>query len=111
MKDYLFYLIIGIGIVYYFYDANQKTEKAMEKINKGAIVIDVRTPEEYSSGNFQNSINIPLNTIQDNIDKIRSYSEDIVVVCASGNRSGQAQQILSENGIEVTNGGSWLDLE
>jgi rhodanese-related sulfurtransferase len=34
----------------------------------------------------------------------------LILCCASGNRSGQAQHFLSELGIECYNGGSWLDV-
>ena len=79
-------------------------------IDSGAQVIDVRTTQEFNSGHFEGSVNIPLNTIENNIDKIKSINKDIVVVCASGLRSGKAIDILSNKGINSYNGGSWLDL-
>ena len=107
MENYFLYILFALGLVYYFYNSNQKSKLAMEKINNGAVVIDVRTQDEFNSGNYKNSINIPLNTINSKIEEIKSYKEEIVVVCASGNRSGQAKDILKGFGIEVTNGGSW----
>jgi rhodanese-related sulfurtransferase len=34
----------------------------------------------------------------------------LILCCASGNRSGQAQHFLSQQGVECYNGGSWLDV-
>ena len=39
-------------------------------ITKGAIVIDVRTPQEFDNGHIKGSKNIPLNIIQTEVDKI-----------------------------------------
>tara|TARA_B110000259_G_scaffold81135_1_gene94952 strand:- start:130 stop:462 length:333 start_codon:yes stop_codon:yes gene_type:complete len=107
MNDYLYYigLIVIIGI--YFYRKIKKSKKASQMIDSGSIIIDVRTPQEFKSGHYPNSISIPLDTLKNNLDKIKGYKNGIVVVCASGMRSGQAKSILSNNGIESFNGGSW----
>jgi rhodanese-related sulfurtransferase len=84
----------------------------MEKIiaeNLGTIV-DVRTYGEYSGGNVAGSVNIPLNEIPARIDELKTMKAPLVLCCASGMRSGQAQNFLSQNGIECYNGGSWLDV-
>jgi rhodanese-related sulfurtransferase len=70
------------------------------KIDAGAAVIDVRTPEEYSGGHIAGSQNIDikdpgfLNTIQ-TFDKAKPYA----VYCASGVRSGKAADLMRENGF------------
>lgn len=79
------------------------------KEKKGTIV-DVRTPEEYLGGNVKDSINIPLQEIQLRMPELKSLSQPLVLCCASGNRSGMATRILSQQGIQVLNGGSWLDV-
>ncbi len=84
----------------------------LEKIikeNEGTIV-DVRSYGEFMGGNVANSINIPLNEIPDRIEEIRDLKSPLILCCASGNRSGQAQRFLSQQGIESYNGGSWLDV-
>ncbi|MEQ9592847.1 MAG: rhodanese-like domain-containing protein [Cyclobacteriaceae bacterium] len=79
--------------------------------NKEATIIDVRTASEYQEGNSPGSIHIPLNEIPTRIDELRSMKKPLVLCCASGNRSGQAQQFLSQNGIsDVYNGGSWMEI-
>ena len=78
-----------------------------ELIDKGAILIDVRTAGEYSSGQPKNSKNIPLDKIGEKIDKIKKLNKPVVLCCASGIRSGRAASILKNNGIEAYNGGGW----
>lgn len=79
------------------------------KSNRGTIV-DVRTHEEFMGGNVSGSINIPLGEIQNRIEEINALKTPLVLCCASGNRSGQAQHYFSQQGIECYNGGSWLDV-
>ena len=84
----------------------------MEKIiaeNLGTIV-DVRTYSEFSGGNVAGSINIPLNEIPMRIEQLKAMKAPLILCCASGMRSGQAQNYLSQNKIECYNGGSWLDV-
>jgi phage shock protein E len=79
------------------------------KENKGTIV-DVRTPEEFMGGHVAGSINIPLGEVQVRLEEIQNLKTPLVLCCASGNRSEQAQQYLSQKGIDCYNGGSWLDV-
>lgn len=77
--------------------------------NKGTI-IDVRTHSEFMGGHVMDSLNIPLNEIPEKIDEIKELQLPLILCCASGNRSGQVQYYLSQQGIECYNGGSWLDV-
>lgn len=79
------------------------------KENQGTIV-DVRTPGEFMGGNAAGSINIPLQEIQQRLSEIKGMKQPLVLCCASGNRSGQATQFLSQQGIDCCNAGSWLDV-
>ena len=77
-----------------------------------AVVIDVRTKAEYASGHVANSLNIPLNEVSSNIEKIKKMNTTIILCCASGNRSGQATRILKEKGLDnIYNGGSWTNVK
>jgi phage shock protein E len=77
---------------------------------KQGTIVDVRSPEEFLGGHVNNSVNIPLQEIPNKMDELKSLKQPIVLCCASGNRSGQAKQLLSQQGIECYNGGSWLDV-
>jgi rhodanese-related sulfurtransferase len=78
-------------------------------IAKGALIIDVRTKEEYKEGHIDGSLNIPLNEIEKAMSWLMK-DVPIILVCASGSRSAFAKNLLDENGYEkVYNGGSWDD--
>lgn len=75
-------------------------------------IVDVRTPEEFQSGNAQGSINIPLNQLFDNIDRLKALNGTIVLCCASGMRSGSALSALMQHGFNnVVNAGPWYEAE
>jgi rhodanese-related sulfurtransferase len=61
-------------------------------------------------GHVADSINIPLQTIPERIEELKELTMPLVLCCASGNRSGQAQHFLSQHGVDCYNGGSWLDV-
>jgi len=77
--------------------------------NGTAIIIDVRTRAEFMGGHVVGSVNIPLPEISDHLDELKE-KKNIILCCASGNRSGQAARFLQQNGIACQNGGSWMDL-
>lgn len=88
-----------------------KSENIREFMDKGAVIIDVRSPGEFQGGHIKGSKNIPLNTIGNQIDSIKKLNKPVIVCCASGMRSAQAKSILKNNGIEAMNGGGWQSLE
>lgn len=77
--------------------------------NKGTIV-DVRSPEEFSGGHVADSLNIPLPELQDRLGELKALEQPLILCCASGGRSGMAQQMLSSAGLECYNGGSWTSV-
>ncbi|MEP0369063.1 MAG: rhodanese-like domain-containing protein [Cyclobacteriaceae bacterium] len=82
--------------------------KVAESLASGAMVIDVRTPGEFQGGHVDGSKNIPLQTIENNLSKIKNFNKPIVLCCASGMRSGQATTFLQRNGVDCVNGGGWM---
>lgn len=84
----------------------------IEKIikEKQGTVVDVRTKEEFSCGNATGSINIPLQEIDNRIDELKDLKKPLVLCCASGGRSGRATQLLTQQGIECCNAGSWQNV-
>lgn len=67
------------------------------KINNGAVLVDVRTLQEYNEEHLENAINIPLDSI-DQIEEIIDKNTEIIVYCHSGNRSSQALTKLKAMG-------------
>lgn len=82
-----------------------------ELVKNGAIILDVRSKSEYQSGHIKGSINISLDTLSTNINKLKK-DKPIITCCASGMRSSSAKSILISNGFtEVYNGGGWTSLK
>jgi len=79
-----------------------------ELLDKGALLLDVRTRSEYAGGHVKNSKNIPLDELADSLHQL-DKEQHIVVVCASGMRSAQAVSLMKRNGFQNSyNGGSWV---
>lgn len=63
------------------------------------IIIDVRTPQEYSQGRIPTSINIPLNILKSEAQKKNiPKTTKIIVYCQRGTRSLEAAKILDDLG-------------
>lgn len=75
-------------------------------IKAGALVVDVRTANEFSGGHIEGAINIPYDVID---RKLGDHAKDklIIVYCHSGARSASAKRALKQAGYtNVINGGS-----
>jgi phage shock protein E len=79
-------------------------------IEKGATIVDVRTPGEYAGGHIKGSVNIPLANLGNQMAKLKK-DKPVITCCASGMRSGSAKSMLQSNGFEVYNAGSWFALK
>ncbi|MEV6979521.1 rhodanese-like domain-containing protein [Kitasatospora sp. NPDC093806] len=64
-------------------------------------VVDVRTPGEYAAGHVPGALNIPLDRLRDALPALRTAAArgELLVVCASGARSGRACADLAAAGI------------
>lgn len=94
-----------------FLGFGDKFKQIIAFIEKGAVIIDVRTYEEFASGHIKDSKNIPLQIIESKINDIKKLNKPVIVCCKSGMRSSQANFILKRNGIETLNGGGWQSLQ
>lgn len=78
-------------------------------IAQGAKIVDVRTPAEFKQGHAKGAINMPLQTLPTNLNKLQK-DEVIITCCASGMRSGAAKRLLKGQGFQnVHNGGTWMN--
>lgn len=73
-------------------------------------IIDVRTPMEFMGGSVIGAVNIPLNEIPHRIEELKQMKMPLILCCASGARSGQAQIFLRHHQIRCFNGGSWFEV-
>ncbi len=82
-----------------------------EYLEKDAVILDVRTLDEWNEGHITIAKHIVLNLVPLKIDEIKSWGKPIIAVCRSGGRSGQAAQFLKQNGVDVINGGPWQNVD
>lgn len=75
------------------------TLAATRLINDGAIVLDVRESGEFSSGHLPNSRHIPLGDLDKRVADLPA-NKAVLVICASGQRSGRAASVLRKAGRE-----------
>jgi phage shock protein E len=80
-------------------------------VQDGAVIVDVRSPQEYKSGHIRNSRNIPVDQIKSKANELKKLGKPVITVCRSGSRSSMAKSILASAGIEVYNGGPWNSLQ
>ncbi len=82
------------------------------KVNHGAVLVDVRTKEEFMQGSLSGSINVPYDQIDINLKQFPSdRNKEIVLYCKSGRRSELGKQTLAKLGYKnVINAGSYVDL-
>ena len=74
---------------------------ALQLMNhKSALVLDVRSDEEYKAGHILNSMHLPLGKISERIGELEKYKEQpVILVCRSGNRSTAACATLGKSGF------------
>ena len=78
---------------------SQEEAISMMEEESGYIILDVRTPEEFSAGHIPGAINIPNEVIgTEEIQELPDKDQLIFVYCRSGNRSKQASQKLAALG-------------
>jgi phage shock protein E len=82
---------------------------AWKRIRAGAMLLDVRTPGEYSQGHLQGSVNIPYDQLAARVNEIdQDKDRDIVLYCRSGSRSSLAKRTLESLGYtNVLNAGGY----
>lgn len=103
-------IIVLLSFIVFSANASERAVEAWKLIEQGALLVDVRTPQEFSAGHLDNAINFPLNTVPTAFNNIEK-SRHIVIYCRSGNRSGQATRYLQQQGFtHIHNGGGLQEL-
>lgn len=73
-----------------------------EALANGKQLLDVRTANEFATGQFGNAINIPLDDLRGRLDEL-DKDQEYIVSCHSGLRSYIAERILKQKGFTVSN--------
>ncbi|MCB9135036.1 MAG: rhodanese-like domain-containing protein [Anaerolineales bacterium] len=99
-------VVLALGGYWYFQRANSSSSsfpkeisvtEAFQKYESGTFLLDVRTPEEWNDYHIDNTTLIPLDELPNRLSEVPK-DQEVVVVCHSGNRSGQARDILLDAG-------------
>ena len=85
-----------------------KNEDLAGLLKEGALLVDVRTPREFSNGHIKNAVNIPYDSITAGIKKkAKKKDKPIILYCHSAARAGVAKKMLVKAGYtRVINAGS-----
>lgn len=76
-------------------EINYLSAKEIIKNDVNAVLLDVRSPQEYKEGHLESAINIPLYNLEVECEKkIKDKQRAIIIYCQSGNRSRKAIKIL-----------------
>lgn len=74
-------------------------EQLKELENQGAVVLDIRSPQEYEEGHIDGAILLPEYEIYKNAQNVIPNKEEVIITyCGSGTRSKKAQRILQRLG-------------
>jgi len=108
-------LFLAFFVLYFGYRllAGQKAKPMiLEKIEKGAIVLDVRSKAEYQSGAYPGAVHIPVDQLSSRVSELgKDKNRPVVIYCAAGGRAGSAKSLLESVGFtDVTNAGGLNDM-
>ena len=78
------------------------TAGADEARRRGALVLDVREPDEYEEGHIEGAYLLPLGQLPRRVLEV-PRDRPVVCICAVGGRSGRATEWLRSQGIDAVN--------
>ncbi len=111
MLTYVAIALIVFGAYFYLKSRGQKQQFNLADIKKdldrGAILLDVRTAREFNSGHAKGAKNVSLQTLQAGALPTKDTTKTVYVYCHSGARASSASSILKQAGFQsVVNIGS-----
>ena len=104
--------LLTAGALVFFFAYRRFRQSQVRKLipgllKEGAVIVDVRTPGEFQSAHNPASINLPLDRLAQDWEKIPK-DRPVILCCASGMRSGAALRILRGKGLNhLVNAGPW----
>lgn len=82
-----------------------------EKIKAGALIVDVRTEDEFADESYPGAVNIPVGALPNRMAELEPKTRSVVLYCASGARSAMAAKMLKASGwADVVNAGGLFDM-
>ena len=102
LQDGIRLLIVAliVWVVYRRFFGKITGAKARELVSSGALLVDVRTPQEFASGHVDGAKNIPVSELRARAAELGTdHTRPVVVYCASGMRSASAKGQLKKLGF------------
>ncbi|TNF61909.1 MAG: rhodanese-like domain-containing protein [Burkholderiales bacterium] len=110
LEQYWPLLLLALWFGYKWWNTRRVIGLLPRLRDQGAVVVDVRSPEEFAGGHAPGAVNIPLNELGSRLQEIPNTAP-VVLCCASGTRSGMARMMLRKKGYgQVFNIGKWTHL-
>lgn len=82
-------------------ETNMSEQQLKKMVEQGAVLLDVRSPQEFEEGHLKNAILLPEYEIQEKANSILlDKSQVIIVYCSTGHRSQKAQKMLQKLGYK-----------
>jgi phage shock protein E len=108
-------VILAIIVVFVLYQrftaVRISGSDARSFVAEGAMLVDVRSPGEFSGGHIEGAISIPIQELSGRTDELGDKSSPIVLYCQSGARSAMAKRLLESKGFsevhDMGSMGSW----
>jgi len=85
-----------------FYDDDVDAQTASQLVHDGALLLDVRTNDEWNEGHVPGATHIELQTLPERAGEI-AHDRKVVVICHSGGRSARAVAFLRSSGVDAVN--------
>jgi phage shock protein E len=80
-------------------NATSTGRTARDLVARGAVLLDVRTPDEFRDEHLKGALNLPLQELAARLDELGSRERAVVVYCRSGRRSAEAASLLRQRGF------------
>ena len=98
------YMWIGLAlalvlVTWYLKRPDITPELARQLLAEGALLVDVRSPSEFSSGHLDGAKNIPVNVLGQRSGELGAKDRPVILYCASGTRSAMAKRTLRAAGF------------
>lgn len=99
---WVFYCLIMLGLIAFMVmrrSGQISTKEGAELVKRGAMIVDVRTPDEFNSGHLSQAFNMPVDEIQSTLPgKVKDKNRVILLHCKTGIRSKKAKAALARVG-------------
>ena len=77
-------------------------EEAARRVDEGAVLLDVREPDEWHAGHAPDAVHVPLAALAASVGQL-DKDRPIVAVCRVGGRSERAASVLLQRGYDAVN--------